>query len=805
MATFSGTSGSDTCNGTANADLFYVGQGGADTVTGNAGDDIVFMGAAFDALDQLDGGAGHDRLDLAGDYSAGVTLTATTLRLFEEIRFKAGFGYRLVLDNQTVSATAVLKLDGSGLKVGNSLQVDGSTQANGSFFMLGGLGNDTLLGGARSDTFSLGGGTDTVQGGGGDDVVLAGAFFGNSDVLDGGGGAGFDVLELSGNYSAGLAITATAMVDFEALRLGGNFVYALSVGNGTVSAGRSLLVDGGNISGTGRVNFDGSAEADGAFNFRDSVGNDDLSGGGKNDTFLATRGGSDTLSGNGGNDVFTMEGTLDATDRISGGNGSDTVRLNGDYSAGIVLGASTVTGVETLALAGFENAYTITTHDATVGAGRQLDVVADSGTGDIVFDGSAESDGSFRFRGGSGNDRFTGGAGDDVFTSFFFSDRFSGGAGDDTVHFDTFLRKDYVIDGGSGDDRMFVQGANWDTLLLGARVQNVERLTFVQGAQGITTADKLVAAGATMTFDIAPDGFASSGLSFDGSAETNGHFHLTGGGGSERVTGGAQSDTFVLSSEGDDWLNGGGGDDLFLVSGEFTHNDELNGGAGNDVVELSDGGAVVFSTRTLVDIETVNLAFGRSYSMVSNDATVAADDRLTVDGHLLLKANVFAFDGSAEIDGRFSLLGGAGNDALKGGGQDDQIVGGAGNDTLQGHSRSDVLTGGLGKDELFGGAGDDRFVYTSGIESTVAAFDRIHDWGGGDRIDLSAIDTSAPAGGDQAFAFIGAAAFSGVAGQLRSVTGSNALISGDINGDGAADFQIQVNGAVVLNAGNFVL
>ena len=45
--------------------------------------------------------------------------------------------------------------------------------------------------------------------------------------------------------------------------------------------------------------------------------------------------------------------------------------------------------------------------------------------------------------------------------------------------------------------------------------------------------------------------------------------------------------------------------------------------------------------------------------------------------------------------------------------------------------------------------------------------------------------------GNQAFAFIGAAAFTGAAGQLRSYTsGGSNFVAGDVNGDGIADFTI---------------
>jgi serralysin len=91
------------------------------------------------------------------------------------------------------------------------------------------------------------------------------------------------------------------------------------------------------------------------------------------------------------------------------------------------------------------------------------------------------------------------------------------------------------------------------------------------------------------------------------------------------------------------------------------------------------------------------------------------------------------------------------------------------------------------------------------MESTAAARDTLA-FTSGDRIDLSFIDadTSTP-GVDDAFAFIGTAAFGGHAGELRAFqAGGVWTIEGDVNGDGIADLAIAVNGAAMIGAGDFV-
>ena len=75
-----------------------------------------------------------------------------------------------------------------------------------------------------------------------------------------------------------------------------------------------------------------------------------------------------------------------------------------------------------------------------------------------------------------------------------------------------------------------------------------------------------------------------------------------------------------------------------------------------------------------------------------------------------------------------------------------------------------------------------------------------------DRISLSDIDANSSVGGDQKFVFIGSAPFSGVAGQLRyEQNNGNARVMGDVNGDGVADFVIQVTGLVSFTSGDFLL
>lgn len=129
-------------------------------------------------------------------------------------------------------------------------------------------------------------------------------------------------------------------------------------------------------------------------------------------------------------------------------------------------------------------------------------------------------------------------------------------------------------------------------------------------------------------------------------------------------------------------------------------------------------------------------------------------------------------------------------------------MGEEGNDKLYGEEGNDQLIGGLGADRLEGGSGADTFIFTNVDDSKFAARDKVIGFSGaeGDRIDTSAIDANVLLAGRQAFTFVGAAVFT-AAGQLRFDKG---ILSGAVNGDGIADFGIDL-GTVTLTAEYLIL
>jgi Ca2+-binding RTX toxin-like protein len=142
--------------------------------------------------------------------------------------------------------------------------------------------------------------------------------------------------------------------------------------------------------------------------------------------------------------------------------------------------------------------------------------------------------------------------------------------------------------------------------------------------------------------------------------------------------------------------------------------------------------------------------------------------------------------------GRDTLHGNNGADHLDGNIGNDRVIGGDGNDTLNGGRGNDVVIGGLGTDSLSGGKNTDKFEFNDITESVAGANrDVIINFHHSqrDRIDLSGIDADTLTDGNQQFSYVHGADFSNVAGELRFADG---ILQGDVDGDGAADFEVQL-------------
>lgn len=259
---------------------------------------------------------------------------------------------------------------------------------------------------------------------------------------------------------------------------------------------------------------------------------------------------------------------------------------------------------------------------------------------------------------------------------------------------------------------------------------------------------------------------------------------------SESIPGTTGDDLFVMGSGGrqfggDDTVTGSLGNDVFDFDASFTGTDVVDGGVGTDTLRLS--GNYAFGALTLENlssVEIVELSGRKSFLLGVEDAAVAAGGNLTIDGRRVSASGHIDAQSDTLQHATLTLYGGKGSDTLSGGSLGDTLNGGLG---------SDILTGDRAGSDVAGSA--DLFVYRGPEETTVAAPDHVYwDPRAGDRIDLHRIDADAATPGNQRFDFIGTDAFSQTAGELRyrpSLGGY--LISGDIDGDGIADFAIQAS------------
>jgi Ca2+-binding RTX toxin-like protein len=372
-----------------------------------------------------------------------------------------------------------------------------------------------------------------------------------------------------------------------------------------------------------------------------------------------------------------------------------------------------------------------------------------------IINGTAAND---TLTGTTSSDQIYGFGGDDILNGGGGSDTLDGGAGADTMNGgtgnDTYIVDDIgdVVNENSGEGTDTVR-----TTLAGyALTANVEHLRFIGTGNFTGTGNDLnneiYGAGGNDTL--------SGGDGFD---------QLTGNGGDDSLYGGAGGD--VLSGgTGADTMEGNNGDDVYVVDN-----------VGDVVTELSgEGTDIVYShlaTYTLPS-EVENLQWNGSGGFTGTG------------------------NGLANI-----LYGGGSDDVLSGAGGNDELRASAGNDTLSGGDGDDLLIGSSGADINTGGAGSDVIRIGFFDSGTGVDADRITDFQSGfDLVDVSGWDANLNAAGDQAFNFVGGAAFTGTAGELRTYfDGVDTWAQGDITGDGVADFEIRFDGAVTLTASDFLL
>lgn len=356
---------------------------------------------------------------------------------------------------------------------------------------------------------------------------------------------------------------------------------------------------------------------------------------------------------------------------------------------------------------------------------------------------------------------------------------------------------DDIIDGLSGNDD--IDGLDGNDILEGGEGDDL-----IDGNAGIDTASYFSATSGVQVFlwqAGASQNTLGAGLDTLTSIE-----NLSGSTFNDILVG---DDSFNILSgdDGDDVLKGLFGNDA--LKGE-DGNDQLVGGYGNDVLRGGNGSDVLIG----------GVGFDLMFGDAGDDYLKGANGTDRMFGGL----GNDVIEGGNQTDYLFGqqgddiLLGDTGDDFLQGNLGDDTLDGGTGNDRLDGANGSDILRGGDGDDLLIGswgidtmtgGAGADTFGFRSGHTGRfLGSVDVIKDFNqtDGDLIDLSAIDAIDETAGDDQFSFIGSAAFSGAAGELRTfMTGGNTFLAGDTDGDGTSDFFIMLEGTVPLTSMDLIL
>ncbi|TMJ13068.1 MAG: hypothetical protein E6G94_12490 [Alphaproteobacteria bacterium] len=715
---------------TGSANINGTGNDLANQITGNNGKNVLDGGTGADVMA---GGLGDDTyvVDNIGD-KANEAVGAGNDLVLSSISFVLGANVERLTLTGTGNITAV----------GNEL-------AN---VLTGNSGNNTLSGGA---------GADTMAGGFGNDIYIVDDA---GDVVTELSGQGIDTVQVAFSYTLGSGVENLTLTGSAAVNGTGNALDNIIIGNGAANV------------------------------LTGNAGSDTLNGG------L----GADTMAGGVGNDTYVVDDAGDVVTELAG-QGTDTVQSAISYTLGANLEVLTLTGIADI-----------------------------NGTGNALANSLNGNSGANVLDGGGGADLMFGGNGDDTYIVSDLGDRateVSAAGGYDTVmsaisfYMTSNIEKivltgtaattavgntgDNLMIGNSGNNT-FIGGGGTDTMVggLGNDVYYVDDSSDVVtelAGEGSDTVQSSISY--TLGANLENLVLSGSGALFGTGNELNNL--ITGNSGANLLTGGL----------GDDTLNGGLGADTLV------------GGQGNDIYQIDAADALVENAGEGSD--TVQAGF--SYTLLDNFEV------LTLTG----TGNINGTGNSANN----SLNGNNGNNVLDGGAGADLMFGGLGNDTyivdnigdkatetsalggidevrssvtftlgsnienltltgsaaiigvgntlanvITGNSGDNLLVGGLGADTLDGGGGSDIFSYGATAESTTAAQDLIKGFDSGDKIDLSRIDAIEGTGANDAFTFVGAAAFTGTAGELRAYqSGSDWFVEADTNGDGAADLVIGVH------------
>ena len=805
--------------------IIYTGGVGNDLIHGGSGPDFIDAGPGDDTiygdsgLDQIHAGSGNDTIyigldneDIHGDDGFDTIVstrdvpfvyltspTPTTAILTLQVTSTGG-----VLNTTTLSDIEMAELFGGLPSGGNNIFIGAAnntfdiTDWNGSAFIVGNGGNDTLVVNGHVD------------------MKLKDASFFEGILYD----------ILYGFFKDG------------ALTLAGGGQYDLS------SIEHITL----NLTGGPGGNTIDASGYSRPVTFEDSDGNDTLIGGSGNDTFAFNADsplGTMTLTGNGGTDtldfsagsvgvmvnlgtVASLQGVngnlqlklMDKLENVTGSKGGDT--LTGNDLANVLIGG---TGLDTLAGGAGDDTYPLNT-DSQLDTKIIIENIADPGFDTLDFSGTLgqvinlnmsilnlnqtvnphlilklQGEGIEQVFGGALNDVIRGNSNNNVLHGGPGDDFLDGKSGDDTL--DGGPGNNTLI-GGPGMDTVTEQGDTNFTLtntrltrgtgqtetldsidivhLTGGPHANVFDITGFTGTGSITGGkdptnplDDTLIAGADANFTLSDTSLDIS-INFAPIALTGIDVAVLTDG-----PGGHTLDAAGFSGEAT--LNGGDGNDTFKLGGGLTSHATVNGGGGvNTLIEsfgtvtqdinftlqtgsllaiidpnIAPPGSPTQRLDTFTDVQSVSLTGGLGNNIYDVSAWLAGSLTLNGVGALDVVLAQLATHGLATLTNTSLTLPGStgsialnsiGFGALTGTALDDTLDASAfsGRAILRGGDGNDVLKAGSGNTLLDGGPGNDRFVFRF---FGVAHTDIVEAGDGEDTLDFSTF--SAPIAVDLSF------------------------------------------------------
>jgi len=740
-------------------DDYLDGGPGEDILSGNGGSDFLLGGddndALFGDLDGLDmffhgadvlyGGAGDDQLVGQGDDDT----------LYGGVDDDILYGDDL--DQFLFSGDDSL-FGGSG--------ADELSGGMGDDLLSGGEGRDNLWGDPGDDRLSGGKGLDYLDGGIGSDTYLFSA--GDSPTIGG------ELETLADATGQGNHIRFASDVRPESL----DFTLAGESGDLILEYADTdaIFLNGGLFGSIETFSFGDGAPIPYQDILSQHLSNAHFVNGGGGDDLVFGSGGDDVLTGGTGDDrLFGGDGDdlLDGgrgSNRLFGGAGADTYLIPDIPSSPVQLGSfhhifdsldrsSTVRFAQDIGASDLHLKFT--GQDLVISAGYQLLILNDGATGGLVDRFEFASGDVYSFQQleslhAQDPNSIVGTSGDDFLSGSSVNDSISGYEGDDTLIAGAGRDR---LDGGPGADVM-IGGEGYDTYVVDDADDSVVETEAAGYDHVIASVDYILPShveGLELT-ESGPLSALGNELNnyIVGNRDANqisggaGHDYIDGKGGLDVIHGGPGDDRL----EGRFQISGGSGNDYIVTTTDALDGHTpiyvLSGGQGDDVYQVTQPqhmfelGSILENHGEGIDTlilraDVMLLSDGLPENIENLRYEYSGDLWFGADGVMLLGNSL---DNHMEVGlpnpgSRPRLEGLAGNDTLigsdldnavlVGGDGDDELRGMAGDDLLEGGSGDDVLDGGAGADQLLGGPGSDTYVFAPGDSPATAAMSFVED------------------------------------------------------------------------------